>query len=465
MPAVPRRSLPRAALAAAGAAGLLLASGLLSATDVLAGPPVGGGLRDTTPGQLVYQVGPGVSELLVTVVGGVGGSTTDSSNGSVITTPGGAAGTVHGLLRVTPGETLYLEVGANGASGSGVSAQGGGGAGGTTYVPGSGYAGLSAPGGAGGGGASDIQLCAVASCNPAIFGSSIDPRLVVAGGGGGAGDLNNDLGGFGGAGGHPAQRGSGGLSQLGYHDLGGPGGAGTASIGGQGGPAGQGYGGVDNGSPGSQGSATSGGAGGAGSDVAGAGGGGGGGGFYAGGGGGGGGFESGGISGLGAGGGGGGGESYAGPQLSQVTFGNVSSGTPFIQIQYPSVTSLVVQPAASGPSGSTATVTATVSSVDGGVPTGSVVVTLEGGSSCTAVLTGGRGSCDLNLPAAGATGFTAAYSGDATYAASATTLAYQVTVPVPAAGAELPLAPSSLLVLLGGTLLVGAYWPGRRRVL
>ena len=61
MLAVPSRTFPKAALAAAGTAGLLLASGLLSVQDVLAGPPTGGGLRDSTPGQLVYQVGPGVS--------------------------------------------------------------------------------------------------------------------------------------------------------------------------------------------------------------------------------------------------------------------------------------------------------------------------------------------------------------------------------------------------------------------
>ncbi len=463
MLAVPSRTFPKLALAAAGTAGLLLASGLLSVPDVLAAAPTGGGLRDATPGQLAYQVGPGVSELLVTVVGGIGGSTTDSVLGSADTTPGGPAGTVQGLLAVTPGETLYLEVGANGASAPGATAQGGGGAGGATYIPSAGYAGFTASGGAAGGGASDIQLCAAASCNPADFGTSNDPRLVVAGGGGGAGDLNSDAGGFGGRGGNPAYPGSGGLSELGYTTMGGPGSAGSASIGGHGGPAGQGYGGANNGSPGTAGGATSGGAGGAGSTAGGAGGGGGGGGFYAGGGGGGGGLGNGGIGGLGAGGGGGGGESYAGPQLSQATFGNVTSGTPFIQIQYPSVTSLAVQPATSGPSGSGATVTATVASVDGGAPTGSVVVTVGGGSSCTAVLSQGRGSCGLTLPAAGATQFAGAYSGDTTYAASTATLAYQVTVPVPAAGAALPLAPSSLLILLGGLLLVGAYWPSRRR--
>ncbi|MDA8395228.1 MAG: hypothetical protein M0T72_08325, partial [Candidatus Dormibacteraeota bacterium] len=62
---MPSRTFPKAALAAAGTAGLLLASGLLSIPNVLAVPLTGGGLRDATPGQLAYQVGAGVSELLV----------------------------------------------------------------------------------------------------------------------------------------------------------------------------------------------------------------------------------------------------------------------------------------------------------------------------------------------------------------------------------------------------------------
>ena len=448
----------RSAAAGGGAALGALALAVLLATPAAAAGPATGGLRDTTPGQTAYMVGPGVTQLLVTLVGGTGGSTTDNFAGSVYTTPGGPAGTVSGLLSVTPGETLYLEVGANGASGSGSAAIGGGGVGGYTSNP---YAPTySVSGGGGGGGATDIQLCAAASCNPALFGTAADPRLAVAGGGGGAGDLNAGDGGFGGAGGQPAYPGTAGYSLGGV--MGGPGGAGTATVGGPGGAAGQGYGGTDNGSPGSAGTATSGGEGGGGSPVGGAGGGGGGGGYFAGGGGGGGGFENGGPGGLGTGGGGGGGESYAGPALTQVTFGRLANSTPSITIQYPSTTTLSAQPA-SGASGSLVTLSAVVGSVDGGSPTGSVSVTEGGSPFCTITLAQGRGSCSASLPGAGSIQFLASYSGDPTYAASQGQLAYTVSakIPVPAAGAGVPLLPAVPLVVLG--LALGAGGSASRR--
>jgi hypothetical protein len=455
--------LRRSGAAAGGVAALgVVALAVLLAAPAAAAGPATGGLRDTTPGETAYTVGPGVTQLLVTLVGGTGGSTTDSFLGSVYTTPGGSAGTVSGLLSVSPGETLYLEVGANGASGSGSAAIGGGGAGGGTTVPyGFGY---TAPGGGGGGGATDIQLCAAASCNPALFGTAADPRLAVAGGGGGAGDLNTDLGGFGGAGGEPAYPGSAGLSEVGTPFMGGPGSGGTATVGGQGGAAGQGFGGTDNGSPGSAGAAPTGGVGGAGSSAGGAGGGGGGGGYFAGGGGGGGGFGNGGPGGLGTGGGGGGGESYAGTALTQVTFGRLANSTPAITIQYPSTTTLSAQPA-SGQTGSQATLSAVVGSVDGGSPTGSVTVTEGGSPFCTITLAQGRGSCSASLSGAGPIQFLAGYSGDPTYAASQGQLAYTVSakIPVPAAGAGVPLLPALPLMVLGMALGAGGS-VSRRRV-
>jgi hypothetical protein len=450
-----RRSAAACGLAAPG----ILALAVLLATPAAAAGPATGGLRDTTPGETAYMVGPGVTQLLVTLVGGTGGSTSDNFAGSVYTTPGGSAGTVSGLLSVSPGETLYLEVGANGASGSGSAAIGGGGVGGFTSNPD--YPTYSAvSGGGGGGGATDIQLCAAASCTPALFGTAADPRLVVAGGGGGAGDFNAGLSGFGGAGGEPATSGDPGLSEVGV--TGRAGGAGTATTGGQGGLAGAGYGGSDNGSPGSAGTATTGGEGGGGSPAGGAGGGGGGGGYFAGGGGGGGGYGNGGPGGIGPGGGGGGGESYAGPALSQVTFGRVANSTPSITIQYPSTTTLSAQPA-SGPGGSQVTLSAVVGSVDGGSPTGSVSVTEGGSPFCTITLAQGHGSCSASLPGAGSIQFLASYSGDPTYAASQGQLAYTVSakIPVPAAGAGFPLLPAVPLVVLG--LALGAGGSASRR--
>ena len=75
---------------------------------------------------------------------------------------------------MTPGQTLFIAVGGNGAT-SIVPAFNGGGAG-------------AASGGhvSGGGGASDIRICSRNAACPAL-GSGQDPRLVVAGGGGGGG--------------------------------------------------------------------------------------------------------------------------------------------------------------------------------------------------------------------------------------------------------------------------------------
>jgi hypothetical protein len=207
-----------------------------------------------TGGEQTFVVPSGVHKLQVRLIGGAGGE-----GGS----QGGQAAELTGGLEVTPGETLYLEVGGNGqdsgegsAGGFNGGAAGGGGAG-------------------GGGGASDIRLM------PRSEGLSVDTRLIVAaGGGGGAGDGET----AGGGGGNAEE--SGGTSEGGNKG----GGPGTASTGGGGGSGCS--------LAGTSGELGSGGAGGAGFSTN--SGGGGGGGLYGGGGGGG---------GCGAGGGGGGGGS------------------------------------------------------------------------------------------------------------------------------------------------------------
>lgn len=153
-----------------------------------------------TGGEQSFVVPAGVTQLQVLLVGGSGGE------GGVA---GGVAAKVTAALEVTPGQTLYVEVGGIGKD----SGEGGGGGfnGGATGGGGAG----------GGGGASDIRLLPLAS------GLSPDTRLVVAAGGGGGGGTANEAGGAGGAAGNAGEADQGGTN------LGG--GAGTESSGGVGG--------------------------------------------------------------------------------------------------------------------------------------------------------------------------------------------------------------------------------------
>ncbi|HEY1834868.1 MAG TPA: fibronectin type III domain-containing protein [Solirubrobacteraceae bacterium] len=155
----------------------------------------------------MFTVPAGVTSVDVTAVGGHGGSAA---------TTGGAAARVSGALSVTPGETLYVEVGGIGSNGN---PDGGG-------VAAGGFNG-GAPGGAGGGGASDIRT------SPLAEGLSSDSRLLVAGGGGGSGQ---NAGCKGGAGGAAEQEGEAGSCSNGG------GGAGTQTSGGAGGTVGCGEG-------------------------------------------------------------------------------------------------------------------------------------------------------------------------------------------------------------------------------
>jgi hypothetical protein len=154
-----------------------------------------------TGGEQTFTVPAGVTSVEVTAIGGHGGSAAAS---------GGAAAQVTGTLSVTPGETLYVEVGGNGANGN---PNGGG-----TSVSG-GFNG-GAAGGAGGGGASDVRT------SPSAQGLSPDDRLIVAAGGGGSGQNGGCQGGAGGAAEQPGENGT---------CANGGGGAGTQSSGGAGG--------------------------------------------------------------------------------------------------------------------------------------------------------------------------------------------------------------------------------------
>lgn len=166
----------------------------------------------STGAEQSWLVPAGVTSIHAVLVGGKGGV---GSTGGV--SAGGFGDRVEVDLSVTPGTTLYVEVGgtggANGASPCSVAAAGGfngGGASGT---------GTLGPCGGGGGGASDLRTL------PRVDGSSLASRLVVAGAGGGGGAVQPTpgQGSPGGAAGLPAPGGSSG------------GGAGTASAGGAGG--------------------------------------------------------------------------------------------------------------------------------------------------------------------------------------------------------------------------------------
>lgn len=150
-----------------------------------------------TGAEQTFKVPGGVTSVHVVAIGGAGGAATDSS--------GGVAAEVSGdLTGLTPGQTLYVEVGGRGedAGDGGVGGFNGGG-----------------NGAGGGGGASDVRTTPLAS------GLLTDKRLIVAaGGGGGGGSGPLGLGANGGAAGAPGDA----------SELYGGGGAGTSTEGGLG---------------------------------------------------------------------------------------------------------------------------------------------------------------------------------------------------------------------------------------
>ena len=239
----------------------------------------------STGAEQQWVVPAGVTSIHVELDGGAGGS----GAGGL---PGGVGRRLTGDVAVTPGTTLYVEVGSNGEDGStqGCCAAGGFNAGGA------GGASTSNTGG-GGGGASDIRT------QPRATSGSATSRIIVAGGGGGGGGTTYGGGGAAGLAGQFDPNGGGG------------GGAGTIFAGGTGGTSQPGD------SPGADGSLQLGGAGGEGTSA----GGGGGGGWYGGGGGGG--------SSAGGGGGGGGGSSQWDASVT-IGFNTFADRTPSIDISY-----------------------------------------------------------------------------------------------------------------------------------
>lgn len=297
---------PLVALGSAVAAALVLAAPVASADTT----------SFTTPGPAQFQVPADVCSLTITVNGGQGGD--------VRARLGGSGAQIQAVLAVTPGEVLGINVAGAGGTptelgpapqAGGVGGIGGGGPGGTGNKPPD-IGSNAAPGG-GGGGASDVRQAAGGSgCVPCAApvpptrpGSTDADRVIVAGGGGGAGmgySAGLTFGGAGGgtSGGTPDGDGADALSI--------PGGAGGGVAGANGGA-----GGTGGAAPGTAGSANLGGTGGPSVDTGAAGGGGGGG--VMGGGGGASGDDS-----YGA--GGGGGSSYIAPQVTVIA--NTPGGAP-----------------------------------------------------------------------------------------------------------------------------------------
>jgi len=272
----------------------------------------------------------------VDAIGGQGGG-----NGTA-TVAGGLGEEVQGNLSVTPGATLTVLVGGDGANGGRTAGGAGGFNGGAAGGGGAGT--VNGSGGGGGGGASGVDAGAT-------------PLLIAAGGGGGGSDGNTA--GSGGSGGNAGLAGGTGSMPV---DNGGGGGAGTSSAGGTAGV----YGGNDGcGINGTAGGAGSGGAGSSGLQAVGLGGGGGGGGGGRFGGGGGSGTDCGGASG-----GGGGGSSLV-PSGASPVAATTSTRLPSVTITYSGT------PAAATPSTQSLTFDAQAQST---VSPGQAVTVTDGGS-------------------------------------------------------------------------------------
>jgi hypothetical protein len=154
-----------------------------------------------------FKVPAGVISLSVRAVGAPGGQ-----NLQAVPVAGGRGAVTQSVIPSGPGQTLYVEVGgpANGSTGG----FNGGGDGGYK--------------GGGGGGASDLRTCSMTATSCSGADNTLDSRLVVAGGGGGAGTAGDGTAGAGGDAGSTASAGADGTGSLAGPGLGGGGGTPTA---------------------------------------------------------------------------------------------------------------------------------------------------------------------------------------------------------------------------------------------
>src|SRR3954471_9425079 len=190
-----------------GALAIAAVLGCAAALPSVAGATTNSLTFTATGAEQSFTVPPGVTSLQVALAGAAGGH---GLNGF-----GGPGALVTGTLAVTPGQTLYVEV----CGWPALTAAGGFNGGGTL--------GLGGTGAGAGGGASDLGTCASATCPLA----SLDTRLVVAAGGGGAGGRGLSGSALGGVGGSWEGAGADGTGTSAGHG----GGAGTPTAGGLGG--------------------------------------------------------------------------------------------------------------------------------------------------------------------------------------------------------------------------------------
>jgi hypothetical protein len=339
----------------------------------------------TTSGEHPVVVPAGVTTVHVTVVGGQGGSAAAGPLG------GGMGASVVANIAVTGGSTLYGEVNI------------GGGAGG------------SGPAFSTGGGASDLRTCSTSSACGAL-GTVADPRLLVAGGGGGEGGFTGTgggNGGIGGAGGSASCNAGGNGDDATGGAFDGDGGAGGSCVGG-------GAGGVGAFAP--NGGAGAAGQGGDGEPIGENGGSGGGGGGYFGGG------AGGGNATPGNTGGGGGGSSFAAATATNVVMSTATSGTASLTIAFVRPPDhLVVTPAtASVTDGASQTFAVTAFDSDGnslGDVTSASTLTIAGGGTCTGASCAASGvGAHLVTAADGSASGTAALTATAAIVVAAATL-------------------------------------------
>jgi hypothetical protein len=371
------------------------------------------------PGPQTWTVPTGVSQAAFTLYGAVGGTASTHE-------AGGLAARVDAMLRVTAGTVLQVNAGQAGGTSSGVTFGGGGAAG---------------PAAGGGGGATDVRTPAADGTYP------LANRLLVAGGGGGGGRAGTQgSGGGGGTADSPGVTGSSAGDAGAVLGGGGGGGAGTTAWPGFGGAGGtvtgtsispcsftQPGGAGGNGGTVSQ---DTGGTGGPGS-APGVGGGGGGGGYYGGGGGGGGAIDQGCVV-FAGGGGGGGGASYTGGR-GTISDGvaapdDAPNGEVIIRYTVPAMATTTTLGSSANPSVVDGQVTYTAAVRP--VPDGGMVAFTDRGSTIAGcgsqpVSTGtgtGTATCQVTYPAASTHTITAAYSGDASFAASASAALTQQVV-------------------------------------
>jgi hypothetical protein len=414
------------------ASGALVGVGALTTAIITSGAqPAFAATTDTysyTGGAQTWTIPAGVTSIIVDAYGAQGGAGTATS--------GGLGGQATATISVTPGASVQINVGGQGATATpGSAAAGGFNGGGATGTDNGGGVFLAGSGG----GASDVR----------IGGTALSDRKVVAGGGGGSGGLvaagagggsNVDNGagasgsgtapsGVGGGGGSNASGGLGGAGAteggVACADVGGAGGSGALGTGGGGGDAGP-------------------------LNPAAAGGAGGGGGYYGGGGGGGACDQS-----LNTG-GGGGGSNYITTDGTGDLYRGVRSGNGLVTISYAlgTTTQLAssLSPAAPG-----ATVTFTATVLDAAVTpvpvtVGTVEFTADGTiiSGCGAVAVNGSGqaTCSTSSLPSGLNQILATYSGTSDYDGSTSSTLFQNIGLTP----TVTLTPSANPVLVGATL-------------